>query len=58
MKKHNLLQKLPGGEERYEIAPALRLIFPAEQIQALTALYQQLQNHAAPNPIPAEDDEP
>ena len=48
----NLLRRLRGGEERYEVSPALKLVFPAEQIQALTRTYAQLAD--APPRQPAE----
>lgn len=41
-KKLNFLHKLRGPEERFEISPTLKLLFPAEEIQALTALYRNL----------------
>jgi hypothetical protein len=42
VKKHSLLQKLRGSEERYEISPTLKLLFSAEQIEALTVVYRRL----------------
>jgi Domain of unknown function (DUF4194) len=41
-KKLNLVRLLGRGEPRFEISPTLRLLFPAEQIQALTQTYQAL----------------
>jgi len=41
-KKHSLLQKIRGSEDRYEVSPTLRLLFPAEEIQALNAVYTAL----------------
>lgn len=41
-KKLGLLHKLRGGEERYEVSPTLKLLFPAEEILALTRTYQAL----------------
>lgn len=38
----NLVRRLKGSDERYEVSPALKLLFPAEQIQALTATYVRL----------------
>jgi hypothetical protein len=38
----NLVRRLRGGEERYEVSPALKLVFPAEQIQTLTRTYAHL----------------
>lgn len=42
MKKNNVLQKIRGSEDRYEISPALKLLFSAEEIQALTTIYRDL----------------
>ena len=41
-KKLGLLQRLRGGQERYEVSPTLKLLFPAEEIQQLTRLYVAL----------------
>lgn len=38
-KKLSLLQRIRGGDERYEVSPTLKLLFPAEEIQALTRTY-------------------
>jgi hypothetical protein len=40
--KLNLLRKLRGADERYEISPALKLLFSAEEILALTGVYQRI----------------
>lgn len=42
IKNHNILQKIRSSEDRYEISPTLKLLFSAEEIQALTRLYQQM----------------
>lgn len=42
VKKHSLLRKLRGSEERYEISPTLKLLFSAEQIESLTIAYRRL----------------
>jgi len=41
-KSSSLLAKMRGGEERYEVSPTLKLLFPAEEIEALTAVYRKL----------------
>jgi len=41
-KKHSLLQKIRGSEDRYEVSPTLKLLFPAEEIQALNVVYTRL----------------
>ncbi len=42
VKKLNLVRLLGRGEPRFEVSPTLRLLFSAEQIQALTQTYQTL----------------
>jgi hypothetical protein len=42
LKKANLLQPIRGTDGRYEIAPVLRLLFTAEDVQALSARYRAL----------------
>jgi len=38
----NLIRRLRGEDDRYEVSPALKLLFPAEEIQALTETYESL----------------
>lgn len=42
VKKLSLVRLLPGGQQRFEVSPTLKLLFPAEAIQALTQTYQAL----------------
>lgn len=59
-KKLNFLHKLRGPEDRFEISPTLKLLFPAEEIQALTALYEQLASlpeYALTEPSASSQDE-
>lgn len=42
MKANSILQKIRGGEDRYEISPILKLLFSADQIAALTRQYDAL----------------
>lgn len=42
LKKHNILQKLRASDDRFEISPTLKLLFSAEEIIALTALYERM----------------
>jgi len=44
-KKLSLIQKIRGAEDRFEVSPTLKLLFPAEEIQALTRTYNQLAQH-------------
>lgn len=41
-KKHGILQKIRASEDRFEISPALKLLFSAETIQTLTHLYKRM----------------
>lgn len=41
IKKNNVLQKLHSANDRFEISPALKLLFSADIINTLTRLYQQ-----------------
>ncbi len=40
-KKANILQSLPNTTDRFEISPTLRLLFSAEEIQAVTRSFKQ-----------------
>lgn len=42
MRENQLLSKLRGSEDRYEISPALKLLFSAEDVQVLGEAYRQL----------------
>lgn len=61
VKKHNILQKIRGGEDRFEISPTLKLLFSAEEIAALTLLYEKMAAGEAPDierqPLDDEEDE-
>lgn len=52
----NLIRRLRGGEERYEVSPTLKLLFPAEQIQALTRTYVLLSARGADSALGCGDD--
>lgn len=57
VKKHNILQKIRASDDRYEISPTLKLLFSAEDIQTLTALYQRMAaGEADPGKQPPGDD--
>jgi hypothetical protein len=47
MRDNQLLSKLRGSEDRYEVSPALKLLFSAEDVQALTEAYRQLREGGA-----------
>lgn len=44
MKKNNVLQPIRGSEGRHEVSPTLKLLFSAEDVQTLGAVYRE---HAA-----------
>lgn len=41
-KKLNFLQKIRGADDRFEVSPTLKLLFPVEEIQALTRTYVEV----------------
>ena len=43
IKKHSILRKIRASEDRFEISPSLKLLFSAEEIQALTRIYHDMQ---------------
>lgn len=46
-KENNILQKIRATEDRYEISPALKLLFSAEEISSLIKLYQNMNQNTA-----------
>ena len=42
IKKHSILQKIRASETRFEISPTMKLLFSAEEVQALTRLYRSM----------------
>jgi len=42
IKKFNILQRIRASDNRFEVSPALKLLFSAEEILALTKLYQRM----------------
>jgi len=61
VKKHNILQKLRGNEDRFEVSPTLKLLFSAEEIISLTALYERMAAGELPalarQPLDLDEDE-
>ncbi|WP_019451997.1 DUF4194 domain-containing protein [Cupriavidus sp. BIS7] len=53
-KKLSLLQRIRSSDERYEVAPTLKLLFSAEEIQQLSRTYERLAQ--APQPTGEPDD--
>lgn len=54
IKKHSIFRKIRSSEDRFEISPTLKLLFSAEEIQALTRIYHEMR---APNASSEKDDE-
>ena len=46
MRESHVLERLRGSEERYEVSPTLKLLFSAEDVQALTQVYRELRGAA------------
>jgi len=42
IKKYNIIQRIRATDDRFEVSPTLKLLFSAEEIQALTTLYQRM----------------
>jgi len=61
IKKHNILQKIRASDDRFEISPTLKLLFSAEEIIALTALYERMAADELPDlarqPVDEGDEE-
>lgn len=47
MKDTHILARLGGQDDRYEVSPALKLLFSAEDVSALSAVYRQLRDTPA-----------
>jgi hypothetical protein len=61
MKKSNMLQKIRASEDRFEVSPTLKLLFSAEEIQALTKLFDRMaagESVASPAAEPDDEDAP
>lgn len=46
MRENHVLERLRGGEDRYEVSPTLKLLFSAEDVQALAQVYRELRGAA------------
>lgn len=53
IKKHSILRKIRSSEDRFEISPTLKLLFSAEEIQALTRIYHDMR---APEELSEQDE--
>ena len=57
MRENQLLSKLRGSEDRYEVSPALKLLFSAEDVQVLVEAYRQLRDGDAVADAVADDED-
>ncbi|MBU8900725.1 DUF4194 domain-containing protein [Corallococcus sp. M34] len=57
-KELSLLRKLRGGEDRFEVSPTLKLLFPAEEIRELTQTYERLREMSAGQVSMVDDEVP
>ena len=58
LKKSNMLQKIRASEDRFEVSPTLKLLFSAEEIQALTKLFVSMAaGEVVAAPLSDTDDE-
>jgi hypothetical protein len=48
IKERRILQKIPTGDDRFEVSPTLKLLFSAEEISELTKLYQRMAEDELP----------
>lgn len=53
-KKLGLIQALRGSDDRFEVSPTLKLLFPAEEILDLTRTYESLRDDAPAGALQAE----
>lgn len=44
VKKLSLVRQLPGADKRFEVSPTLKLLFSAEEIQALKRAYERVRS--------------
>jgi len=51
IKKHSILQKIRASDDRFEISPTLKLLFSAEEIQALSDLYKRMAAGETPSHV-------
>ncbi|MGV8961625.1 MAG: DUF4194 domain-containing protein [Stenotrophomonas sp.] len=47
LRDNQMLSKLRGSDDRYEVSPALKLLFSAEDVQALSEAYRDLREGRA-----------
>lgn len=53
-KKYNFLRQIRNSGDRFEVSPALKLVFSHEQIRALQDTYRRIAAELAGEPVPGE----
>ncbi len=60
IKKQSILRKIRSSDDRFEISPTLKLLFSAEEIQALTRIYHDMrvdeESSGQEEEIPSEEE--
>jgi hypothetical protein len=56
-KDRSVLRKIRASDDRYEVSPTLKLLFSAERIEALSAVYAQMAGIAEPDSVDSEGQE-
>jgi len=55
LRDNQLLSRLRGSEDRYEVSPVLKLLFSAEEVQALSQAYRELREDVPGEPEPVAE---
>jgi len=55
LRDNQLLSRLRGSEDRYEVSPVLKLLFSAEEVQALSQAYRELREDVPAEPEPVAE---
>jgi hypothetical protein len=56
IKERSILQKIRASDDRFEVSPTLKLLFSAEEIQALSSLYQRMASDGSSVDEPSGDE--
>jgi len=58
IKERSILQRIRASDDRFEVSPTLKLLFPAEEIQALTVLYQRMATGELSGELSSDETQP
>ena len=58
IKERSILQRIRASDDRFEVSPTLKLLFPAEEIQALTVLYQRMATGELSEELSSDETQP